>query len=198
MKSPSSSCSQTSGPSVCAVGAQQHTANLNAMSSANASMAEDHVGMLKRACSDAELLACNLEEAKIMPKSQSYKSLSENRILETLPPSPGNCGRSFRDGGAFRVKANFGDEKIRFSLHPNCSFRDLQLEITRRFNLDDISTIDIKYMDDDCEWVLLTCNSDLEECMEIYKSSQSRTIRISLQRAPYPNQRSSFGSSSPA
>jgi hypothetical protein len=198
MKSPSSSCRQTSGPSVCAIGAQQHTTNLNAMSSADALMAEDHVGMLKRACSDAELLACNLEEAKIMPRSQSYKSLSENWILETLPPLPGKSGRSFRDGGAFRVKANFGDEKIRFSLLSNCSFRDLQLEIARRYNLDDISTIDIKYLDDDREWVLLTCNSDLEECMEIYKSSQSRTIQIFLQRAPYPNQGSSFGSSSPS
>ncbi|KAF3434863.1 hypothetical protein FNV43_RR21950 [Rhamnella rubrinervis] len=118
MNSPSSSCSQTSGPSVCAVGAQQHTTNLNAMSSAEALKAEDHVGMLKRACSDAEVLACNLEEVKIMPRSQSYESLSENRILETLPPLPGNCERSFQDGGAFRVQANFGDEKIRFSLQP--------------------------------------------------------------------------------
>lgn len=198
MKSPSSSCSQTSGPSVCAAGVQQHITNINGMSSADALMAEDPVGMLKRACSDAELLACNLEETKIMPRSLSYKALSENRTLESLPPLPGSSGWNFRDGGALRVKANFGDEKIRFSLQSNCSFGDLQLEIARRFNLDDISNIDIKYLDDDREWVLLTCNADLEECMEIYKSSQSRTLRLSLQRAPYPNLGSSFGSSSPS
>lgn len=44
-----------------------------------------------------------------------------------------------------------------------------------RFNLDKISTVDIKYMEDDREWVLLTCNADLEEYMEIYKSSRGRT-----------------------
>ncbi|XP_015893088.3 protein NLP2 [Ziziphus jujuba] len=195
-KSPSALCSQTSGLSVCAAEAKQHITNINGISCTDALMAKDPVGMLKRDCSDGKLLACNLEETKILPRSQSYKALSKTQTLESLHPMLGSSGWNFCDGGALRVKAYFGDEKIRFTLQSNHSFGDLQLELARRFNLHDISTIDIKYLDDDHEWVLLTCNADLEECMEIYKSSQSHTLQLSLQRAPFPNQGSSFGSSS--
>lgn len=149
---------------------------------------EDPTLVLKRACSsDGELLASNQDEANLLSRSQSYKTLSDqNRILDqTLPPLTENNERvNSRDGFAFRVKANFGEKKIRFSLLPNCSFRDLQLEIMRRFGLDDISMIDIKYLDDDREWVLLTCNADLLECLEIHRQSQNRTMRICLQQAP--------------
>lgn len=86
-------------------------------------------------------------------------------------------------------------KKIRFSLLPNCSFRDLQLEIERRFNLDDISRTGIKYLDDDCEWVLLNCDADLEECMEIYSSSPGRTVRLCLQQVFHANLAASFGNS---
>lgn len=70
MKSSSSLYSQNSGPSVTA-GLQQHTATttaFNAFTGDHALITEDPSGVMKRACSDAELLAsaANLEEANHM------------------------------------------------------------------------------------------------------------------------------------
>ncbi|WVZ21370.1 hypothetical protein V8G54_008692 [Vigna mungo] len=118
--------------------------------------------------------------------------------LDALPPLPQTSSVWNTGGGTFRVKATFGDEKIRFSLQPNCGFRDLQMEIARRFNLKEMSKIQVKYLDDAQEWVLLTCDADLEECKDINRSSQSRTVRLFLFHAsPLNHSTNAFGTTSP-
>lgn len=118
--------------------------------------------------------------------------------LDALPPLPQTSSVWNTGSGTFRVKATFGDEKIRFSLQPNWGFRDLQMEIARRFNLNDISNIQLKYLDDAQEWVLLTCDADLEECKDINRSSQSRTLRLFLFHAsPLNHSTNAFGGTSP-
>nr|KYP44464.1 hypothetical protein KK1_034041 [Cajanus cajan] len=113
-----------------------------------------------------------------------------------VPPLPQT---SVWNTTTFRVKATFGDEKIRFSLQPNWVFRDLQMEIARRFNLNEnINNIQLKYLDDAREWVLLTCDADLEECKDINRSSHNRTIRLFLFQASPLNHANAFGSGSPS
>lgn len=198
-KSPTSSCSHSSGSTTCcSTGAKQQHNIMNASSSGNALMVEDPGGVLKRARSDAELHALLQEEPKSLARSQSQKTFGEHPTLETLPPLPTTGGRNLRAGGGFRIKATFGEYKIRFSLPPNWGFSDLQQEIAHRFNIDDVNKIDLKYLDDDCEWVLLTCDADLEECIDIHKSSQSNTIKIALHQASQPRLGSSFGSTGPS
>lgn len=173
-KSPSSSCSQSSGSSTsCSTGAIR-----------NALMAENPGGILKRAHSDVDLHSLAQEELKPLARSQSQKLFNN---IEPLPELP-------KQGGFFKVKAGFEDVKIRFSLQPDCRFGDLQQEIAKRLNILDISRFDLKYLDDDREWVLLTCDADLEECIDIYKSAQSYTIRLSLHQANHSRHRSSLGS----
>ncbi|WRX15916.1 PB1 domain - like 7 [Theobroma cacao] len=197
-KSPSSSGSQSSGSSTCcSTGAKQHSTSINALGSADGLTVEDPGGALKRALSDVELHALNQEEPKLLARSQSHKTFGEHSSFETLPPLPRSGGQNLRPGGAIRVKATFGEVKIRFSLQPSWGFRDLQQEIAKRFNREDFSKIDLKYLDDDNEWVLLTCDADLEECIDIYKSSQTHTIKISLHPASHPNLGSSVGSTAP-
>lgn len=140
-------------------------------------MVETSKSMLKRARSDVELHALNLEEPKLLARSQSHKTLGVNGNLESLPPP---LPKHNNQTGVYRVKATYGEEKIRFSLQPNWGFREVQQEIAKRFKVEDINKIDLKYLDDDHEWVLLTCDADLEECIDIYKSSQSHTIKVSL------------------
>lgn len=154
-------------------------------------------GMLKRARSDAELIDLGLEEKKLLVRSYSQKIVSDHALNEA-PPVTQNNSNKVNDVGYFRVKAAFGEEKIRFSLQPRWGFRDLQQEVLRRFNKENGSRVDLKYLDDDNEWVLLTCDADLEECIDIHRSCKSRTIKLSLNQPYYHNSLgSSFGSTGP-
>ncbi|TYI49543.1 hypothetical protein E1A91_D12G042400v1 [Gossypium mustelinum] len=197
-KSPSSSCSQSSGSSTCcSTGAKQRSTSISALCSTDGLTVENPEGALKRALSDADLQALNQEEPKLLARSQSHKTFGELPSFETKPPLPKSGGHKLRTAGAIKVKVMYREDKVRLSLQPSWGFKDLQQEIGRRFNIEDVSRIDLKYLDDDEEWVLLTCDADLEECVDIYKSSQSKTIKISLEQASHPNLGTSFGSSAP-
>ncbi|WZZ02927.1 hypothetical protein YC2023_088848 [Brassica napus] len=148
-------------------------------------------GVVKEAHSEAELQNGNQEETKCLARTQSHNIFKE-------PPLPGSSKMSFRDGGGIKVKATFGEAIIRFTLLPSWGYTELQQEITRRFNIVDVSWFDLKYLDDDEEWVLLTCEADLEECIDIYRSSQSQTIKISLHDPFQVKLGGSFGSSGPS
>jgi hypothetical protein len=39
-----------------------------------------------------------------------------------------------------------------------------------------MGTFDIKYLDDDNEWVLIACNADLQEYIDISRSSTASNI----------------------
>lgn len=184
-KSPSSSCSQSSGSSIsCSTGAKEHTITNNTSNTEDALAVEDPGGVLKRTLSDAELHALYREEPKPLARSQSHKILGDQPSLDQiLPPLGKGSGKNLRENGAFRVKANFGEDKVRFSLQPSWCFKDLQQELAKRFNISDVCKIDLKYLDDDHEWVLLTCDADLEECKDIYRLTQSQTIKLSVHQA---------------
>ncbi|KAH6777116.1 hypothetical protein C2S51_008428 [Perilla frutescens var. frutescens] len=196
-KSPTSSGSHSSSSSYCcSTGVKQSSFPVNGSSSGDALSAEQNEGMLKRARSDAELHHLDQEDSKLLIRSYSQKIFSDHALNEASPV-PKTSSKP-QDVGYFRVKAALGDEKIRLSLQPLWGFRDLQQEVLRRFNIDSGSRVDLKYLDDDSEWVLLTCDADLEECKDIHRSLKSRTIRLSLNQAyNRPSLGSSFGSSGP-
>ncbi|KAI3446346.1 hypothetical protein Pfo_003011 [Paulownia fortunei] len=195
-KSPSSSGSHSSSSSYCcSTGVKQSSFPVNGSSSGDALSAEQTGGMLKRARSNAELHDLGQEETKLLVRSYSHKIFSDHASNEALPV-PNNSSK-VDDLGNFRVKAAFGEEKIRFSLQPYWGFKDLKQEVLRRFNIDNGSRVDLKYLDDDSEWVLLTCDADLEECIDIHRSSKSRTIKLSLNQAYHQSLGSSFGSNGP-
>ncbi|GMJ10573.1 NIN-like protein 4 [Hibiscus trionum] len=179
---PSSSCSQSSNSSQCLSSGTNRPSNFN-MSGNEELIIGDSSGNseLKRVKSDVELHALNQEEPKLFPRSQSLISLKEQVNLDSLQPISKTPSQIARDLEAPRVKVTYGDEKIRFRVQSKWRFKDLLHEIAKRFNIDDITRLDLRYMDDDSEWVLLTCDDDLEECIDICGSSQGNTIKLSLQ-----------------
>ncbi|GMN34765.1 hypothetical protein TIFTF001_004881 [Ficus carica] len=195
----SSSCSQSSSSSQCCTSRSQQlnptwNNNNNNVASSEELMAGEFNSkdvVLKRVRSEAGLNnACSAEEdKKLMPRSQSHKSLVEHRKITgknnvTTPLLKNSSGRlsSQESGGEYqRVKVSYGEEKTRFRLQSNWGFRELQEEIGRRFSIEDMGLFTIKYLDDDLEWVLLTCDADLDECFEVCRLSQNNTIKLSLQ-----------------
>lgn len=194
-KSPSSSGSHSSSSSFCcSVGATQSAFPVNP------SMEPCIGGTLKRVRSDAELQNMVQEETKLLVRSRSHKIFTEDVTLEALPPLHKVSNQTVQDGSTFtfRVKATLGEEKVRFSIQPNWGFAYLLQEVKRRFDIDDATRIDLKYLDDDSEWVLLTCDADLEECIDIHKTSRSRTIKLSLHQPHHSSLPNSFGSCGPS
>ncbi|XXG87417.1 hypothetical protein AAC387_Pa11g2108 [Persea americana] len=188
-----SSCSQSSSSGLsCSTVAQSHS--LATLVNEDASKAENGSCMLKRAYSEAELHASSKDEETRPPsRSLSHESLSEHPSLGGPSYLPVSIPLS-RDCNSVRVKVTYGEEKVRFSLQPSWGFQDLLREIARRFNIYDVSVIDVKYLDDDSEWVLLTCDADLEECKEIYKSSSVQPMKLSIHLVARPDPRNSWGS----
>lgn len=175
-KSPASSCSQTCNP-----GPNQPTTIINnAIADIRMSENQQPLGASIQVQGEGD---------------EKHFTPHPTQSLEPLPPLP---HISVWNTATYRVKATFGDEKIRFSLQQNWGFRDLQMEIARRFNLNEINNIQLKYLDDAREWVLLTCDADLEECKDINRSSPSRTIRLFLFQASPLNQANAFGVTSPS
>lgn len=196
-KSPSSSCSQTSSSSQCwSSGTQQQPLTWNSSGNGDSLKGvSSHGSGLKRARSEAELHAPSQDATKLISRSHSQKSLFEQLNVDKCPPLPRNIGQVIQEGDSWRVKIMYGEEKIRFRMLKSWGFKDLVQEVVRRFSIGDMSGFHLKYLDDDSEWVLLTCDDDLEECVDICQSSQRQTIKLSLQMS-HSHSRCSIGSNS--
>lgn len=75
------------------------------------------------------------------------------------------------------IKATYNDDIIRFRLPLDSGIAKLKEEVSKRLKVD-MGTFDIKYLDDDNELVLITCDADLLECADVSKLSGSKIIRL--------------------
>ncbi|KAL2529722.1 Protein NLP4 [Forsythia ovata] len=196
--SPSTSLSQSSSSSqCCSSGSQPNPYTLNIEGHEGPMAKEESVnGMLKRARSDAHLHLLG-NGPKNLPRSQSHVSFIELRKPENLPPAPEYRGRQSRERDAQRVKVSYGEEKIRFRMQNNWGYKDLLRQVARRFGIDDTCNFHIKYLDDDSEWILLTCDADLKECIDVCRLSRNQTIKLSLLQDSKPHVGGSFSSRGP-
>lgn len=181
-KSPSSSSSQSSISShSCSSMSelqQQHTTNI-ASDKDPATVGEYSADVvLKLIRNEAKLKSLSQDRAKLLPRSLSQETLGEHPKTQYQLPL---LKTSSSKVDSHRVKVTYGDEKTRFRMLKNWVYEDLLQEIGRKFNVSDMSKFDVKYLDDDCEWILLTCDADLEECIDVCQSSESGTIKLSLQ-----------------
>lgn len=78
------------------------------------------------------------------------------------------------------VKATYKEDIIRFRLPLSSGIVKLEEEVSKRVKLE-VGTFDLKYLDDDQEWVLMGCDADLQECVEVSRSSGRNIIRLLVQ-----------------
>ncbi|XP_042480971.1 protein NLP6-like [Macadamia integrifolia] len=89
-----------------------------------------------------------------------------------MPPVTANL-----DIGTVTIKATYREDIIRFRLSLTSGVVKLKEEVAKRLKLE-VGTFDIKYLDDDHEWVLLACDADWHECMDVSRLSGGRVIRL--------------------
>ncbi|CAM8942214.1 unnamed protein product [Rhodiola kirilowii] len=184
--SPASPYSQSSSSNQSCSSASHHrTSSWNSTRSEDTAIVRENFDdvVLKRMRSDAHLNQMGREDLKLLPRAQSYVTLTITPNSDSHPPVQKNTRKEL-DGT--RVKVTYGDEKIRLRMQNHWRFNDLRQEIARRFNVDGSSEeMQLKFLDDESEWVLLTCNEDWEECVDVCLSSSSNTIKLSLQAPPH-------------
>ncbi|CAL5211601.1 unnamed protein product [Lathyrus oleraceus] len=77
----------------------------------------------------------------------------------------------------FAVKANFRGDTIRFKFDPCVGCFQLYEEVATRFKLQN-GSFQLKYLDDEEEWVMLVNDSDLKECVEVLSDIGTQCVRL--------------------
>lgn len=94
------------------------------------------------------------KEQELTPKVQPFTTKTEMKTI--------------------RIKASYREDIIRFRVAANSDVVTLK-EVAKRLKLD-VGTFDLKYIDDDHEWVLIACDADLQECVELSGCNMIRLL----------------------
>ncbi|KAB2009007.1 hypothetical protein ES319_D10G138700v1 [Gossypium barbadense] len=81
------------------------------------------------------------------------------------------------------VKATYKDDTVRFKFEPSAGCFELYEEIARRFKLQ-TGTFQLKYLDDEEEWVMLVSDSDLQECLEVMEFVGTHNVKFQVRDVP--------------
>ncbi|PSS34940.1 hypothetical protein CEY00_Acc02149 [Actinidia chinensis var. chinensis] len=108
--------------------------------------------------------------------SSSSPSFGERRHSKTQMSS----GDS---GSKISVKATYKEDTVRFKFEPSLGCNQLYEEVAERFKLH-TGTFQLKYLDDEQEWVMLVSDSDLQECLEILDFVGTRSVKFLIRDLP--------------
>lgn len=75
------------------------------------------------------------------------------------------------------VKATYREDTVRFKFEPSVGCPQLYKEVGKRFKLQD-GSFQLKYLDDEEEWVMLVTDSDLQECLEILYGIGKHSVKF--------------------
>ncbi|KAL8263668.1 hypothetical protein R6Q59_021798 [Mikania micrantha] len=88
------------------------------------------------------------------------------------------------EGSKLTIKATYKEDTIRFKYEPTSGWFQLYEEVAKRFKIQ-TGTFQLKYKDDEEEWVLLVCESDWNECLEILDILGTRSVKFLVRDAPF-------------
>ncbi|XP_019100602.1 PREDICTED: protein NLP8 isoform X2 [Camelina sativa] len=83
------------------------------------------------------------------------------------------------------VKATYREDTVRFKFEPSVGCSQLYKEVGKRFKLQD-GSFQLKYLDDEEEWVMLVTDSDLQECLEILYGMGKQSVKFMVRDLPPP------------
>lgn len=81
------------------------------------------------------------------------------------------------------VKATYKEDTVRFKFEHCGGCHKLYDEVGKRFKLQ-TGTFQLKYLDDEEEWVMLVTDSDLQECLDILDFVGTCTVKFLVRDAP--------------
>ncbi|TKY48305.1 NLP8 protein [Spatholobus suberectus] len=105
--------------------------------------------------------------------SQSFENQNQSKVKSTIVDS----------GSKLIVKATYREDTIRFKFDPSAGCFRLYEEVAARFKLQS-GSFQLKYLDDEEEWVMLVNDADLQECMEILDDIGTRSVRFLVRDMP--------------
>lgn len=111
--------------------------------------------------------------------SMTDSSSESTSCCPTFKKSSNNESFVSYKGPAYTVKATYKADTVRFKLLPSMGCLHLYEEVGNRFKLS-IGAFQLKYMDDEEEWVMLTTDSDLQECIEVLESIASQSMKLQV------------------
>lgn len=118
---------------------------------------------------------CLAEAIQSNSQSLSPQHRCDSRILNLAGMQR---DRIIQEGNKSTIfKVTYKQDTVRFRLPLNAGISELHDEVTKRFKLE-AGTFDLKYLDDDHEWVLLACDADLHECIDILNFSSGKAIKL--------------------
>lgn len=105
--------------------------------------------------------------------SQSFENQKHSKVKSTVVDR----------GSKIIVKATYKEDTIRFKFDPSAGCFQLYEEVATRFKLQN-GTFQLKYLDDEEEWVMLVNDSDLQECLEILDDVGARCVKFLVRDMP--------------
>ncbi|XP_004289276.1 PREDICTED: protein NLP8-like [Fragaria vesca subsp. vesca] len=87
-------------------------------------------------------------------------------------------------GSKIIVKATYKEDTIRFKFEPSGGCLKLYEEVAKRLKLQD-GTFQLKYLDDEQEWVMLVSDADLRECLEILDDIGTHSVKFMVRDIPF-------------
>jgi len=117
--------------------------------------------------------------------STSSTTDSSSGSASSQPTFKGNLGNAPKDRSspALTVKATYNGDTVRFKFLPAMGWYHLLEQIAKRFKLT-TGAFQLKYKDDEDEWVILANDSDLQECVDVLDSIGSRNVKLLVRDLP--------------
>jgi len=88
-----------------------------------------------------------------------------------------------KNSPALTVKATYNGDMVRFKFVPSLGWYHLLDEIAKRFKLC-TGVFQVKYKDDEDEWVIMANESDLQECVDVMDSMGTRNVKLQVRDLP--------------